>query len=173
MKRSFAERRYSPSIGMDQSEWEIILEQLVITGYIVKEEPVSETDRLICSLLAGLFCCATFRFFCLVVSPSCNLSRYITFAQFISLYCLRAIYFIVSPSGNLFHCVTFQRFCLRVKLLSCISGCISERDASFYRRSFEPLHELSLKRHFALWPPLQKSLWALLQGSGLYYTTVW
>jgi hypothetical protein len=36
MKRSFAEKRYSPSTGMDQSEWEIILEQLIIMGYVVK-----------------------------------------------------------------------------------------------------------------------------------------
>jgi hypothetical protein len=29
---------------MDQSEWEIILEHLIIMGLIVKEEVVSETD---------------------------------------------------------------------------------------------------------------------------------
>jgi hypothetical protein len=44
MKRSFAESRYLPLTGMDQSEWEIILEQLIIMCYIVKEEVVSETD---------------------------------------------------------------------------------------------------------------------------------
>jgi hypothetical protein len=44
MKRSFAKRRYSPSTGRDQSEWEIILEQLIIMGYVVKQEVVSETD---------------------------------------------------------------------------------------------------------------------------------
>jgi hypothetical protein len=38
MKVSFVERRYLPSISMDQSKWEMILEQLVIMGYIVKEE---------------------------------------------------------------------------------------------------------------------------------------
>jgi hypothetical protein len=44
IKRSFVERWYSPSTGMDWSEWEIILEQLLIMGLIVKEEVVSETD---------------------------------------------------------------------------------------------------------------------------------
>jgi hypothetical protein len=29
---------------MDQSEWEIILEHLIIMGLIIKEEVVSETD---------------------------------------------------------------------------------------------------------------------------------
>jgi hypothetical protein len=29
---------------MDQSEWEIILEQLIIMGYVVKQLVVSETD---------------------------------------------------------------------------------------------------------------------------------
>jgi hypothetical protein len=32
MKRSFIDRQYSPSAGMDQSEWEIILEQLIHMG---------------------------------------------------------------------------------------------------------------------------------------------
>jgi hypothetical protein len=44
IKRSFVERRYSPSIGKDRSEWEIILEQLLIIGLIEKEEVVSEND---------------------------------------------------------------------------------------------------------------------------------
>jgi hypothetical protein len=42
IKWSFVERRYSPSTGMDRSKWEIILEQLLITGLIVKEEVVSK-----------------------------------------------------------------------------------------------------------------------------------
>jgi hypothetical protein len=42
MNRSFAERRYLPSTGMDRAEWEIILEQLIRVSYIVKEEPVSK-----------------------------------------------------------------------------------------------------------------------------------
>jgi hypothetical protein len=44
IKRSFVERRYLPSTGMDQSEWDVILEQLMCMDYIVKEELVSETD---------------------------------------------------------------------------------------------------------------------------------
>jgi hypothetical protein len=109
MKRSFAERRYSPSIGMDQSEWEIILEQLAITGYIVKEEPVSETDDsyvlcwLACSVVlpSGFFVLLYhLHAICLDISPSRNLFRCIAFVRFISLCHLRAIYFIVSPSSD-------------------------------------------------------------------------
>jgi hypothetical protein len=42
MRRSFIDRQYSPSIDMDRSEWEIILEELTRMGYIVKKE--SESD---------------------------------------------------------------------------------------------------------------------------------
>jgi hypothetical protein len=44
MKWPFTERRYSHSTGMDQSKWEIILEQLIIMGLIVKKQVVSDTD---------------------------------------------------------------------------------------------------------------------------------
>jgi hypothetical protein len=39
MRRSFIDRQYSPSTGMDHSEWEIILKELTLMGYIVKKEP--------------------------------------------------------------------------------------------------------------------------------------
>jgi hypothetical protein len=42
MWRSFVDRQYSPSTGIDRSEWEIILEELTHMGYIVKEEPESD-----------------------------------------------------------------------------------------------------------------------------------
>jgi hypothetical protein len=45
MKRPFVNRSYSPLTGMDISEWEMILEQLIIMGYVVKEVPASETDE--------------------------------------------------------------------------------------------------------------------------------
>jgi hypothetical protein len=45
MRRSFIDRQYSPSTGMDRSEWEIILEELTHMGYIVKQEPINETDN--------------------------------------------------------------------------------------------------------------------------------
>jgi hypothetical protein len=38
MRRSFVDRQYSPSTGMDRREWEVILDQLIHKGYIVKEE---------------------------------------------------------------------------------------------------------------------------------------
>jgi hypothetical protein len=41
---SFLERRYSPSTGMESNEWEIILEQLLVMGLIVKHEVVSDDD---------------------------------------------------------------------------------------------------------------------------------
>jgi hypothetical protein len=36
MRRSFIDRQYSPSTGMDRSKWEVILEELMCMGYIVK-----------------------------------------------------------------------------------------------------------------------------------------
>jgi hypothetical protein len=45
MQRSFIDKQYSPPTGMDRSEWEIILEELMHMGYIVKHEHVSETDN--------------------------------------------------------------------------------------------------------------------------------
>jgi hypothetical protein len=45
MRRSFVDRRYSPSTGMDLSEWEIILDELIHMGYIVKEEPDSDYNE--------------------------------------------------------------------------------------------------------------------------------
>jgi hypothetical protein len=42
MWRSFVDRQYSPLTGMDRREWEIILDQLIHMGYIVKKEPDSD-----------------------------------------------------------------------------------------------------------------------------------
>jgi hypothetical protein len=42
MRRSFVDRQYSPSTGMARREWEVILDQLIRKGYIVKEEPDSD-----------------------------------------------------------------------------------------------------------------------------------
>jgi hypothetical protein len=42
MQRSFVDRQYSSSTGMDRREWEVILDQLIHKGYIVKEEPDSD-----------------------------------------------------------------------------------------------------------------------------------
>jgi hypothetical protein len=42
MRRSFVDRQYSASTGLDRSEWEIILEELICMGFIVKQEPISE-----------------------------------------------------------------------------------------------------------------------------------
>jgi hypothetical protein len=38
MRRSFVDRQYSPSTGMGLSEWEVILDELIRMGYIVKKE---------------------------------------------------------------------------------------------------------------------------------------
>jgi hypothetical protein len=38
-RRSFVDRRYSPSTDMGLSEWEIILDEVIRMGYIVKKEP--------------------------------------------------------------------------------------------------------------------------------------
>jgi hypothetical protein len=45
MWRSFVDRQYSPSIGMDLSEWEIILDELTHMGYIVKKEHNSDGNE--------------------------------------------------------------------------------------------------------------------------------
>jgi hypothetical protein len=45
MRRSFIDRRYSPSTGMGLSEWEVILDELIRMGYIVKEEPNSNHNE--------------------------------------------------------------------------------------------------------------------------------
>jgi hypothetical protein len=44
IRRSFIDRQYSPSTGMDWSEWEIILEELIWMRFIVKKEHVSDGD---------------------------------------------------------------------------------------------------------------------------------
>jgi hypothetical protein len=44
MRRSFVDRQYSPSTGMDRSEWKIILEELTHMGLLVKQEPVSKGE---------------------------------------------------------------------------------------------------------------------------------
>jgi hypothetical protein len=45
MRRSFVDRQYSPSTGMDLSEWEIILDELTRMGYIVKKEHDSDGNE--------------------------------------------------------------------------------------------------------------------------------
>jgi hypothetical protein len=45
MRRSFVERRYSPSTGIGLSEWEVILDEFTRMGYIVKEEPICDDDE--------------------------------------------------------------------------------------------------------------------------------
>jgi hypothetical protein len=45
MRKSFVDRQYSPLTDMGLSEWEIILEELTCTSYIVKEEPTSDDDE--------------------------------------------------------------------------------------------------------------------------------
>jgi hypothetical protein len=42
MRRLFVDRQYSPSTVMEQSEWEIIFDELIFMGLHVKQEPISE-----------------------------------------------------------------------------------------------------------------------------------
>jgi hypothetical protein len=44
IRLSFIDRQYSPSTGMDRSECEIILGELICMGLLVKQVPVSECD---------------------------------------------------------------------------------------------------------------------------------
>jgi hypothetical protein len=41
VKQSFQEGCYSPSTGMEMSEWQIMLEQLIAMGVVIKEEDVN------------------------------------------------------------------------------------------------------------------------------------
>jgi hypothetical protein len=41
VKKSVQEGRYSPSTGMEMSEWQIILEQFIMMGVVVKEQVVN------------------------------------------------------------------------------------------------------------------------------------
>jgi hypothetical protein len=45
MRQSFTDRQYSLSTSMDQSKWEIILEELTRMELIVKKEPVSDGNE--------------------------------------------------------------------------------------------------------------------------------
>jgi hypothetical protein len=45
MRRSFVDRRYSPSTGMCLSEWEVILDELIHMEYSEKEEPDSDHNE--------------------------------------------------------------------------------------------------------------------------------
>jgi hypothetical protein len=45
MRTSFVDRRYSPSTGMGLSEWEVILDELIRMGYIVKKELDSDHNE--------------------------------------------------------------------------------------------------------------------------------
>jgi hypothetical protein len=45
MWRSFVDRRYSASTGMGLSEWDVILDELIHMGYIVKKEPDSDHNE--------------------------------------------------------------------------------------------------------------------------------
>jgi hypothetical protein len=67
MWRSFVDRRYSPSTDMDHSEWEIVLDELIRMGYIVKRELDSDHNerQLRCLSRGG----ASTWFFFVMTSP--------------------------------------------------------------------------------------------------------
>jgi hypothetical protein len=76
MRRCFVDRRYSPSTGMGLSEWELIFDELIRMGYIVKKNliviTVNESFVVCrdvvssCSFAFVRFCCdiAFVRFRC-------------------------------------------------------------------------------------------------------------
>jgi hypothetical protein len=41
VKHSFKEGRYSPSTGMEEIEWQIILEQFIVVGVVIKDEVIN------------------------------------------------------------------------------------------------------------------------------------
>jgi hypothetical protein len=44
MRHLFIDRQYSPSTSTDQSEWEMILGELICMRFLLKHTPVSEGD---------------------------------------------------------------------------------------------------------------------------------
>jgi hypothetical protein len=40
VRQSFKDGRYSPSTGMEEREWQIMLEQFIATGVVVKDEVI-------------------------------------------------------------------------------------------------------------------------------------
>jgi hypothetical protein len=102
MRRPFVDKWYSPSIGMEPSEWEIILHELTRMGYIVKKNPIVTVMNKSCTHLC-CYCCEilpshdsvvryrlhaillwyiAFMRFCFKISPSCD---------FVMKYRIRAI----------------------------------------------------------------------------------
>jgi hypothetical protein len=41
VKKSFQQGHYSPSTGIEMSDWQIMLEQFIVMGVVVKEEVVN------------------------------------------------------------------------------------------------------------------------------------
>jgi hypothetical protein len=41
IKQSFRDGRYSPSTGMEKLEWQIMLQQFIVSGVVVKDEIVN------------------------------------------------------------------------------------------------------------------------------------
>jgi hypothetical protein len=41
IKQSFRDSRYSPSTGMEKLEWQIMLQQFIVSGVVVKDEIVN------------------------------------------------------------------------------------------------------------------------------------
>jgi hypothetical protein len=41
IRQSFKDGRYSPSIGMEEIEWQIMLEQFIASGVVVKDEIIN------------------------------------------------------------------------------------------------------------------------------------
>jgi hypothetical protein len=41
IRQSFKDGRYSPSIGMEEGEWQIMLEQFIASGVVVKIEVIN------------------------------------------------------------------------------------------------------------------------------------
>jgi hypothetical protein len=45
IKQSFKDGRYSPSTGMDEREWQIMLEQFIASGVAIRDEIINiESD---------------------------------------------------------------------------------------------------------------------------------
>jgi hypothetical protein len=99
IKQSFKDGNYCPSTGMEEREWQIMLEQFIVSGVVVKNEIININSDWIC-----LFC-------------FCNVFLFVSFGCWLPWH-LRARCILDIVTGSL---ILFYYFCTN-KLWNCLCG---------------------------------------------------
>jgi hypothetical protein len=61
IRQSFGDDHYSPSTGMVEREWQIMLEQFIVSGVVVKNEVINiDSDRICLSCPCDVFLFGSF-----------------------------------------------------------------------------------------------------------------